>query len=498
MDQGSPQRKIIRNVLYGFSTWILPISLSFVVTPILVKTLGNVEYGIYALVLGFIAYSFNFNIGRAATRYIADYKASRREKEIGKIVSSTLILNLTVGSIGLIVIYFLSPWLVVELFNIELPLQTTSISAIRISGLIIFLMMVSQVFTSIIQGYHRFDIYAALQNFSSLSGLIGNLILALIGYGLIELLYWNLLIISISCFFSLISCIRLLSGINLFTFSKESLKLVSMYSSGVIGYQIAANALLLFERGWVTSKFGPSELTYYVVPMSLAMLLHGFIVSLTMVIFPTVSEIGLNRQKLLRIYLMANKFVSLIIVLPAFFLIFYSNEILSYWIGKDFSTESTTFLILHVLTFTFASMFVVSFQVAEGLGKTRLNFMIMLFGLIFATPLMIISGVLDSPEGIALVRTITFFLMLLNYLYFERYLFEKIQFRFWLKTFSQLLFAAGIGVFSTLIIKYWFDLSLPILGLMAFMAGIVYLITLRISGFVGSDEKSFIFGRIPK
>ncbi len=54
--QGETSRSILKNVLFGFSTWILPVGLSFAATPIIIKNLGNSEYGIYALILGFVAF----------------------------------------------------------------------------------------------------------------------------------------------------------------------------------------------------------------------------------------------------------------------------------------------------------------------------------------------------------------------------------------------------------------------------------------------------------
>ncbi len=76
--QTHTSKSIFRNVLYGLSTWILPLVLSFISTPIILKALGNEDYGIYALVLGLIAYSFNLSFGRAITKYISEYRANGR------------------------------------------------------------------------------------------------------------------------------------------------------------------------------------------------------------------------------------------------------------------------------------------------------------------------------------------------------------------------------------------------------------------------------------
>ena len=68
-NHGQTSKSIVRNVIYGSLTWVLPVGLSFVATPIIVRSLGNNDYGLYALVLGFISYSFTFSLGRAVTKY---------------------------------------------------------------------------------------------------------------------------------------------------------------------------------------------------------------------------------------------------------------------------------------------------------------------------------------------------------------------------------------------------------------------------------------------
>ncbi len=99
-------KSIFRNVLWGFSTWILPVGLSFFATRIIVKSLGDQDYGIYALVLGFVGYSFNFSFGRAITKYIAEYRANGENDKIPDLISSALFINLAVGLFSISIICF--------------------------------------------------------------------------------------------------------------------------------------------------------------------------------------------------------------------------------------------------------------------------------------------------------------------------------------------------------------------------------------------------------
>jgi hypothetical protein len=65
---------------------------------------------------------------------------------------------------------------------------------------------------------------------------------------------------------------------------------VIWFSAPVVGYQIVANVVLLFERGWITAKLGSEALTYYVVPMTPGILLHGFAFSAMITLFPVVER----------------------------------------------------------------------------------------------------------------------------------------------------------------------------------------------------------------
>ncbi|HVE57781.1 MAG TPA: oligosaccharide flippase family protein, partial [Pyrinomonadaceae bacterium] len=285
-------KNIVRNSIYGFSTWLLPLALSFIATPIIVKSLGHEDYGIYALVLGFIAYSFNFNVGRAITKYIAEYRAAGEIEKITEVISATLFINLTLGGAGLLAIFSTANLLVANVLKIQAEAQEKTVYALYVAGLTIFFLMLNQVFNAILQGLHRFDVYAKIFNLNNILLISGNLILALKGFGLLYLLSWNLLITALSAAVSAISAKRLLPEFSLnLKFRRETLKLVFGYSSGVIAYQILANILLLFERSWITGKLGAESLTFYVVPMMLALYIHGFISSLMLVIFPLASEL---------------------------------------------------------------------------------------------------------------------------------------------------------------------------------------------------------------
>jgi O-antigen/teichoic acid export membrane protein len=482
-----------RNVLYSLTGWIVPVALGVIATPIIVRSLGPHEYGIYALILGFIAYSFNFNIGRATTKYVAEYRASGDTGKIPEIISATFAVNLFVGLVGIGLILVSGPWIVGSVFQIDETLRAETLTALNISAFIIFGLMLSQVFISVIQGVNRFDVFSKIQNATSLVMISGNVLLALAGYGLIALLYWNLLATSLSVILAAISAARLLPEFSLSLRVKaDAIRQVVRYSSAIVGYQIVANILLLFERGWITAKLGSEALTYYVVPMTLGMLLHGLIGSSMLTFFPIASATGSDRTQLLSLYKKASKAVTFIVVFAVVSLIALNAPIMRFWVGDDFAANSSVTLIFHSLSFGIIAIAVIAHQTAEGLGFPSFGFWMILSIMVVGLPLMVILTNPYGNIGVAAARLAGFSLMLPGIAYVERWAFARVQIGFWVKTGGMLL-AAGMaaGLLQRLLVGVlpgnWFAL-LAVFG----AGGITYGVVLLALGFLGEDEKDIL------
>jgi O-antigen/teichoic acid export membrane protein len=488
-------KSIVRNSVYGFSTWLLPLALSFVATPVIVKSLGHVDYGIYALVLSFIAYSFNFNVGRAITKYVAEYRADGEREKITEVISATLFINLALGGIGLLVIVGSAQFLVADALQIQTEAQEKTIYALYIAALTIFFLMLNQVFNAILHGLHRFDVYAKIFNLNNILLITGNLVLALRGYGLIPLLSWNLLITAGSALVSAIAAKRLLPEFSLnLKFRRETLKLVFKYSSGVIAYQILANILLLFERLWITGKLGAENLTFYVVPMMLALYIHSFIASLMLVIFPLASELKNEQEKLLRLYQKATKIVSFLAIFLGATLIVQSQPLLTLWMSAEFAEKSAALLVLHTITFSLLAIEIVAWQTTEGLGYPNYNCYLFMICFIISVSGMI--GLVDDfgNFGVALARTAGFGALFFSIFYVEKRFLGKIQIKFWLKLGSILTVSTVLAVLIESFLTAKLGISWISLIISGFAGGAVYCLTAWLLGFVSRDEIALVKG----
>ncbi|MBK6751496.1 MAG: oligosaccharide flippase family protein [Pyrinomonadaceae bacterium] len=488
--QSQSGKSVIRNVFYGSLTWILPLSLSFIATPIIVRSLGNNDYGIYALVLGFIGYSFTFSFGRAITKYVAEYRNTPSAYKITDVISTSIVLNCVIGLAGVAAIVLLSPWLVREVFRIDPASQDKTILAMYIASAVIFVSMLNQLFSSMLQGIHRFDVYSRIYTASGFISIGGNLALALLGFGLIPLLLWNLMtLVVFGIIFAVVSKHYLPEFKLKLNISRTTIRLVTGYSAGIVGYQIVANVLLLFERGWITNRLGSESLTYYVVPMTLGMYLHGFVSSLVQVIFPLASELNEDREKLLKLYLKATKVITMIVIFIIMSVIVNEKLFLHLWIGDAFVENSSSLLIFHIITFGMLAIMTVSWQMTEGLGFPHYNFAIISVCLIISISLMFLLTGDYGNIGVGISRLAGFGTIFLSIFLVERLFFKRVQVAFWTRIFVCL----GIASIAGAVTEYLITSNLPAgwltLFVSGFSGGAVYILILWLLKFVTEDER---------
>lgn len=433
MTERSESQRILRNILSGLSTWVFPLLLGLTVTRVVVRELGHNDYGIYALVLGFVSYSFNFSVGRAITKFLATYRASVETEKIRSIISATAFVTFVVALIGFVAIMLASGWLVRDVFDIEPDAQLKAIRAMQVSAAMIFVLMLTQIATAVLQGLHRFDIFSRIQISNNVLMMLGNLWLAYNGYGLVALLYWNLAAMVITCTMAFVSAKRLLPELSFnFDFNRDVIRMVLRYTSGVIGYQIAGNAFFIFERSWIISKLGAENLTFYVIPMTLGLYLHGFIGSLAMFLFPLASELDQDKDRLLRLYRLATKAVLFVTVIISASLIVEGRLFLTLWMGPEFGDRSSYLLTLLTIAFAMAAVSIVSFQTAEGLGNPGFNFRNTVLGALVATLVILLFTDQSGSSAVATGRMIFFAVPFIAIFDLERRRLGGIQTGFWL------------------------------------------------------------------
>jgi O-antigen/teichoic acid export membrane protein len=484
-----------RNVMFGFLSWLVPVGFTFVLTPVIVHGLGVEAYGIYALVMGFVAYSFTFNVGRAITKYVAAYHANNQTERIGEVLSHTLVINLIVGVLSAGSLALLTNVLVTRVLRIDPSLQANARLAFYLASICLLFTMISQVFSAVPQAVHRFDVYSLISTTMAILTVGGSGLLVWFGYGAAILVGWTASVTGFSGLIYFLASRRLLPETHLtFRLKKDVLAGILRFSSAVIGYQILANLLLLFERGLLTRTLGAAAVTYYVVPMTMGIYIHAFISSLTLVVFPLASEAHAMQDavRLRHIYTRAYKYVSVLALFMTVTVALGSHRMLTNWMGPEFAFRSSVVLTIQAVVFGLIGWGIISWQMSDGLGRPGRNALLVASWIVIAVPIMMWLTPTYGVVGMAFGRLATVLTVPVYVLLTERMIFGKCLWEFWRRT-SFVLGLAGVVLAGSQALLFsklpggWFWL----LGSIGF-SGATYLGVLWTCGYLDPGELAWL------
>ena len=314
-DVPDKRKRLFKNSLYGLFSWLFPILPTIVVTPVIVRGVGNEQYGLYVVIIGFISYFFTTGIGKVAAKYVAEYTATGENDKISAIISSTVLLSLSICLAGTAVVVVFARVIVVDVLLIPANLQNDAVTGLYLACATIVSITLGQIFQFVLQGLQRFDRYLLITNLSALLAGVGGIVLVLNGFGVIALLYLNLFTATVIGLVSIFLAVKLLPEFKFsLSIDRETWRAVTRYAASIIAYQTFGNILLLFERGWIMRRFGPEALAFYAVPMALAMYVHLFTASLVLGLFPMVNELLAERAKLVVLYQKSTKLILTLVV----------------------------------------------------------------------------------------------------------------------------------------------------------------------------------------
>lgn len=479
--------------MYSVIAWLFPILLGFIATPILVRGLGGEQYGLFAIVLGFISYSFTFGVGKVVGKYLPELQASGESEKATEIVSATFWFSLFVGVTGAAALVLTAPWIVERLLLISTENQRIAVNSLYLAAGIGVVLMLSQVFQFVLQGLHRFDNYVTITNLTGLLLGVGNIVLALNGFGVQALLIWNLGVVLLTGLVFFVRAKHLLPSITLWKMSSRAIwTSVVRYAGNIILYQVFANVLFIFERSWVMRKFGAAALTFYFVPMLLAIYLHGFVASIVQAVFPVVNEVLEDRERVLELYKRANKLILAIVVFTVTNFIACGSLFLQLWVSRELASASYHLLVFHGLTFGVIAIGIMAFQLAEVFKFPALNVIMTGSWMLLAIPMMIVAADYWQSEGVAGARLVAALVTFPIVAYTERRFLGNILWRFWTAVGLRIgVAAASMGLVEWFILRSVGDSYVSL-----FAAGgigtLVFGGMLAATGFLTTDDREMI------
>lgn len=386
--------------------WGWPVFVSLAVTPIVVHGLGDQAYGILAVVssvLGFLAF-LDLGLRDATVKHIAHYYTLGQETDVRAVVSTNLAIFLGVGLFGVGLVWLLSPWIVFRILLVPAGLQPTALLCLRIAAFGFCINLLSSVFSSVVIAHQQYVLSNIISVILGTVASLGTAGLVLLGQGILQLTVFSLAMtcLGFGCYIFLAR--RLQPNLPFYpnVSSKHLRELLSFGVMRLLGI-LASTFSLQSDRLIIGSVLGLAPVTYYVVPQGIAQRISGFVFGFSGPLFPRVSELIAQQDRLglQALYRQATHILAAGIMLLACPIMGLASPILTAWMGAEFAAMSAGTMQYLIAGWVVSSLWVTAYHFNHGLGRPKINAVFSIAHALLFVPLAIGLAHIEGIVGVA-------------------------------------------------------------------------------------------------
>ncbi len=347
----SEKKFIIRGIFVNYLHLFIGFILLLLLTPIILRYLGQSGYGIWIIFGSVIGYFSLFNLGMnaAVTKYTAEYRALNKQEALNKLISTTVVAFVFIGVLVILICLGLMPF-ISRIFNIQEDLLYVARIAFLIMGLNTALMLLGRVFGNIIYGYQRVDIWKTFLIIHSITNALFIIVFLRLGFGLIGLaiasILSTLILISLYLYFLRRSNYGIVIHYKLANI--KTLKEIMPYSIRTFFLGLSLQVLYYTDNIVIGIFLGVIMVTPYSIAYKLCFLATYIFSVISTTFFPRFSKLyALGDISGLRdLYLKITK-ISIAIMMPiAIFFIFFGHSFINLWVGEGNFVGRNVFLVL--------------------------------------------------------------------------------------------------------------------------------------------------------
>lgn len=484
---------IAKNTIYNLLGYGIPLLFAIALIPFLIKGLGEERFGILSLawvIIGYFSF-FDFGIGKALTKIIAEKIGQNKTEEIPQYFWTAFFLMLLISFIGAVVLLFFISTIVYNIFTISESLQKETLNTFYILTLSIPIVTTTAGIRGLLEAYQKFGIINSIRTFLGISSFLVPLFCLYITTNLFWIVVFLIVVRLIVWALYLIQCFKLNKALKSnYGFHSELIKPIFRLSGWMTVSNITVPLIVYMDRFLIGALVSAAAIAYYTTPYEVVSKLLVIPGAITGVLFPTFSaQYSANPEFIKKIVLRSVKYIFMILFPIVLLIITFANEGLTLWLGKNFADES--FLILQFLAtgVLLNSIAYIPFTFLEGIGRPDITAKIQLAEL---PVYLLLMWIIIQKAGINGAAFVWFLRMivdaLLLFFFAKKKLTINIEMKFELKHLLFLLII--IVAFLILLIE---NTIFKMIYLLTFLSLFSYLVWKYL---LADDEKQFIFARL--
>jgi O-antigen/teichoic acid export membrane protein len=335
--------KVVKGSLWTLVGQVLPLAVSLVTTPFVIRMLGAENYGVLILVgliptyLGFA----DFGMSIASTKFASEAYAAGDTRREASIVRTAALIALC-SSLPIALVMFALSSQIISLFNVPDALRSTASLALKFAAVTFVLNFLNGIFNTPQLTRLRMDLNTLVNAGFRILGLAATPF-AVYMYGIVGAVFVLMIASLLTLFGHLAISNRLDKHLFEFTIDRSVIQPMVKFGTGLVGASIAAVLLINAEKGILAATVSASALAHYSVAFTVASMMTIFSSAMIQSLVPAFSQLQLleNRPQLSALYSRGVR-LSLIWLIPALvFLAIVAKPFFAVWAGDEYAKEST-------------------------------------------------------------------------------------------------------------------------------------------------------------
>jgi O-antigen/teichoic acid export membrane protein len=337
--------KVVKGSLWTLGGQVLPLFVSLISTPFIIRFLGSEGYGVLILV-GLIPNYFAFadlGMGIASTKFGSEAYGQGDRKKEGEVVRTAAFITLLATLAFAIPIFIFSHYIISDWFKVSENFQQSASIALKLTSVTFVLGILASVLNTPQLARLRMDLNTLVNAVPKiLMGIVTPFVLYLGGY-VIEAVwvafFASALIFAGTIFFSG----RLLPELYQPTINKNLFRPLLKFGSGWLIAMVAAILLANVEKFFLARYISVQSLAYYSVAFTFANMATMFSMSMTQSLVPAFSQLLAPGKQVEFDTLFARSIrLNLIWLLPVIMAMFViAKPFFTLWAGAEFGAQSS-------------------------------------------------------------------------------------------------------------------------------------------------------------
>lgn len=368
-------RSAVANVLWNWGTFLFTVATTFVLSPYVVKSLGNTTYGLWVLLGSLVGYLglLDFGVRGAVTKYVARLHADADNEQAGRLTSTALRIFSLMGLAAILVTVVLAT-VIIHRFNITPAETATARLVLTIGGLTVATALVGGVYGGVVIGLQRFDLNGMLEIGVGVIRVAGIYFALKLGFGILALAVIQLGVSAARTAGLFWYARRLYPELQVRFTTWDTVAFRQIFSfSAYATLLLFSSSLILYSDSVVIGAFLPIGLiTYFAIAGNLIDYTRSLVRGISTTLTPRTSALEARDPHAVSGVILRAARLSTLLILPiAVTFLLRGSRFINIWMGPAYGHEAGRILGILTVSLLFSAATQVTLSALMGLSRHK-------------------------------------------------------------------------------------------------------------------------------